>query len=124
MLFEERDICLNTYNIETLLAEKSQTIINRGLANTRMRDFYDMYEIVQKLEFSWDMYRQAFAATCKKRETIFSKEKVDTELENLSKSKELEKMWSRFKVKNHFVENIGYSEIIKTISVTILNLYA
>lgn len=123
LLFEERDICLNTYNIETLLAEKSQTIINRGLANTRMRDFYDMYEIVQKLEFSWDMYRQAFAATCKKRETIFSKERVDTELENLSGSKELEKMWDQFKGKNHFVENIGYSEIINTISETILNLY-
>ena len=123
LLFEERDICLNTYNIETLLAEKSQTIINRGLANTRMRDFYDMYEIAQKLEFSWDTYRQAFVATCKKRETIFSKEKVDTELKNLSESKEIEKMWSRFKNKNHFVENIGYSEIIKTISETILNLY-
>ena len=123
LLFEERDICLNTYNIETLLAEKSQTIINRGLANTRMRDFYDMYEIAQKLEFSWDTYRQAFAATCKKRETIFSKEKVDTELKNLLESKEIEKMWSRFKSKNHFVENIGYSEIIKTISETIGNLY-
>lgn len=46
LMFEERDICLNTYNIETLLAEKSQTILNRGVANTRMRDLYDLYEIV------------------------------------------------------------------------------
>lgn len=123
LMFEERDICLNTYNIETLLAEKSQTIINRGLANTRMRDFYDLYEIVQKLEFSWDIYRQAFDSTCKKRETIFSKEKVDTELKNLSESTETEKMWNQFKSKNYFVGNIEYSKIIKTISDTIMKIY-
>lgn len=123
LLFEERDICLYTYNIETLLAEKSQTIISRGLANTRMRDFYDLYEMVQKLEFSWDIYKQAFDSTCKKRETIFSKEKVDTELKNLSKSKETEKMWNQFKRKNSFVENIKYSEMIKIISEIIWNLY-
>ena len=123
LLFEERDICLNTYNIETLLAEKSQTIISRGLANTRMRDFYDLYEIVQKLEFSWDIYRQAFASTCKKRGTIFTKENVYAELKNFSASAEMETMWNRFKSKNHFVENITYSEIITSISDTISNLY-
>ena len=37
--------------IETLLAEKTQTIISRGTANTRMRDFYDLYEIIQKMKF-------------------------------------------------------------------------
>lgn len=123
LMFEKRDICLNAYNIETLLAEKSQTIINRGLANTRMRDFYDLYEIVQKLEFSWDIYRQAFDSTCKKRETIFSKEKVEAELKNLSESIETEKMWNQFKSKNYFVENIEYSKIIKTISDTIMKIY-
>ncbi len=124
LLFEERDIYLNTYNIETLLAEKTQTIISRGLANTRMRDFYDLYEIAQKLEFSWDTYQQAFASTCKKRETIFSKEKVDTELKNLSESIEMEKMWNQFKNKNCFVENIQYCEVIKTISTLILKIYS
>lgn len=123
LLFEKRDIYLNTYNIETLLAEKSQTIISRGLSNTRMRDFYDLYEIAQKLHFSWNIYRQAFASTCKKRETVFSKEKVHTELKHLSESREMEKMWNQFKSKNYFVENIQYSEVIKTVSALILNVY-
>ncbi len=123
LMFEERNISLNTYNIETLLAEKSQTIISRGLANTRMRDFYDLYEIAQKLDFSWNIYREAFDSTCKKRGTIFSKEKVDTELKNLATSKEMENMWNQFKSKNYFVGNIQYSEVIKTISEMILNLY-
>lgn len=114
LMFEERDICLHTYNIETLLAEKSQTIINRGLANTRMRDFYDLYEIKQKLDFSWDIYRQAYNATCKKRGTFFSKEQVESELKNLAASTEMEKMWNQFKSKNNFVEDIEYFEIIQT----------
>ena len=123
LMFEERDICLHTYNIETLLAEKSQTIINRGLANTRMRDFYDLYEIKQKLDFSTDIYRQAFNATCKKRGTIFSKEQVEFELKNLATSTEMEKMWNQFKGKNYFVEDIEYFEVIQTISDIILTIY-
>ena len=52
LMFGGRAILLNTYNIETLLAEKAQTIISRGLANTRMRDFYDLFEITGNKEFS------------------------------------------------------------------------
>ena len=45
-MFEDRTISVLTYNKETLLAEKMQTIINRGIANTRLRDFYDVYSIM------------------------------------------------------------------------------
>ena len=43
LMFEDRTISVLTYNKETLLAEKMQTIINRGIANTRLRDYYDVY---------------------------------------------------------------------------------
>lgn len=123
LMFEKRAICILTYNIETLLAEKSQTIINRGLANTRMRDFYDVYEIVRKMKFSWEIYRQAYDSTCRKRETIFSKEKASAELKNISSSIEMEKLWKQFKQKNYFVENIEYSQLLKVISDTVLKIY-
>ena len=45
LMFEDRTISLLTYNLETLIAEKTQTILARGIANTRMRDFYDVYEL-------------------------------------------------------------------------------
>lgn len=47
MMFEDRTISLLSYNTETLLAEKMQTIIARSLANTRMREFYDVCGIVR-----------------------------------------------------------------------------
>lgn len=46
LMFEDRAISVLAYNKETVLAEKMQTIINRGIANTRLRDFYDVYSIM------------------------------------------------------------------------------
>lgn len=108
LMFENRVICLNTYNIETLLAEKLQTIIARGTANTRMRDFYDIYEIVQMKNFSYDILRDAFSNTCKKRETPFSRNTILEELNNISSSVDMNAMWNNYKNKNFYVEDIEY----------------
>ena len=51
-------------------------------------------------------------------------EKVNTELKNLSESREIEKMWNQFERKNCFVENNQYCDVIKTISTLILNIYS
>lgn len=124
LMFEERKINLNTYNIETLLAEKTQTIISRGLANTRMRDFYDLYEIAQKKDYSFDTYKKAFYATCKKRGTEFSVEKIREELNSIASSDEMNKMWDNFKRKNYFVEDIEYQVIMEQVLQTIMKIVA
>ena len=116
LMFEERTILLNTYNIETLLAEKTQTIISRGLANTRMRDFYDIYEITGNKEFSWSIASDAFIATCKKRKTEFSNERIEDELRNITNSKELETLWNNYRKKNYFVGQIEYQAMIRLVS--------
>ena len=46
LMFEDKTISVLAYNKETLFAEKIQTIINRGIANIRLRDFYGVYSIV------------------------------------------------------------------------------
>ena len=86
LMFEDRTISVLTYNKETLLAEKMQTIINRGIANTRLRDFYDVYSImnfygeqIEKL-----VLYDAFSATCEKRKTIFSKDDIEATLHLIS----------------------------------------
>ena len=76
-MFENRTIYLLTYNVETLLAEKMQTILARGIANTRMRDFYDIYEITKKEKIDRHTLQAAFLATCKKRETLFSESEMN-----------------------------------------------
>ncbi len=122
LLFEDRSIKLNTYNIETTLAEKAQTILNRGLANTRMRDYYDMYELTENTEFSWETAQAAFVATCNKRETRFTTEKVVETLNQISSSPDLEVLWNMFKEKNFFVGEIDYNKVIKGVKASILRI--
>ncbi len=119
LMFEERSILLNSYNIETMLAEKAQTIINRSIANTRMRDFYDIYELTNNKEFSWETATEAFIATCCKREMKFDQAKIESVLNLVSESKDLEELWNNFKKKNYFVEDVRYAVMIESVVASI-----
>ncbi len=113
LMFEDRTIKLMTYNTETLLAEKMQTILARGIANTRLRDFYDVYMITTNLEFSWDTLAEAFEATCQKRDTMFSVEKVDSILKLIAEDTTLKGNWDRFRNKNEFAKELEW-EMVNT----------
>lgn len=115
LMFENRTISLLTYNLETLLAEKTQTILARGIANTRMRDFYDVYEIMNIKVDKVDMkiLREAFAATCKKRETVFEKKEVECILEKIASDSGLAEMWDRFRDTYYFVGEIDWEVVVR-----------
>ncbi len=114
LMFEDRTIPLLTYNVETLLAEKVQTILARGIANTRLRDFYDVYEIMKicDTKVDKDILLQAFRATCKKRETVFSKEEMSETLIMIEKDAEMAGMWERYRKRNYFVGNLEWKEVL------------
>ena len=114
---EDRSISVLSYNLETLFAEKMQTILARGLANTRMRDFYDVYEIMNSKadQISFDVLKKAFAATCMKRETSFGEEEVRETLDKIKDDSGLEEMWNRFKRVNYFVDDLTWGEVSETI---------
>lgn len=69
LMFEERSVSLWTYNLETLLAEKLETIMARGTTNTRMRDFYDIHIILRQEQIDSDVLHKAFLATSQKRKS-------------------------------------------------------
>lgn len=71
LLLDDRSISLWSYNLETILAEKLQTVLARGLLNTRMRDFYDIRTLlaIYEQEINAEVLGRAFDATCKKRST-------------------------------------------------------
>ncbi len=59
MMFEDRSLQIMTYNIETIIAEKFQTVISRGILNSRMKDYYDLYYLTTYKQYSKDILRQA-----------------------------------------------------------------
>ena len=117
LMFEDRTISLLTYNVETLLAEKIQTIFTRGIANTRLRDFYDVYEIMKicDTEVDKELLSKAFRATCKKRETIFSREEMLEILTMIGKNAGMANMWEQFRKKNYFVGDLGWNDVLSDV---------
>jgi len=67
-IFEKKEFSTWSYNLETILAEKVETVLRRGIFNTRPRDFYDIYIILNKYENMVDkeLFLKALFATSKK----------------------------------------------------------
>lgn len=105
-----------------MLAEKAQTIINRGIANTRMRDFYDIYELVAVVGYSEEIGQKAFIETCKKRNTIFSDEKIISELKEITKSSLMIEQWDMFRKKNYFVGNLEFDQVMESVILIICKI--
>ncbi len=114
LMFEDRIISLLTYNVETLLAEKIQTILARGIANTRLRDFYDVYEVMKICaeRVDKDILLQALSATCKKRGTVYSKEEMSETLAMLKKDAGMAGMWEQYRKKNYFVGELEWKDVL------------
>lgn len=123
LMFEDRTISLFTYNTETLLAEKVQTIFARGIANTRFRDFYDVYGIVKMdaEKIDKDVFIEAFRATCEKRETVFLKDEMTDTLDKIKENETMAQMWEQFRKKNFFVGDLHWGEVLKTLDTYILS---
>lgn len=117
LMLEDRTIPLQTYNLETLLAEKLQTIISRGEANTRIRDFYDIYIISKQYstEIDYEILRAAFEATSKKRMTIDKSEEIYSVLDYFVSSDEGIALWNNFKRNRYYVGDTSWNEIIDSI---------
>ena len=123
LMFEKREIALFTYNAETLLAEKMQIILSRGITNTRMRDFYDLYELIQIIDFSWDVYKNAFDKTCEKRKTIYEKEEAIRIMKEVASDSDMENRWGQFRKKNDFVGDIMYKQLMDALMETTNKLF-
>lgn len=115
LMFEERSISILTYNLETILAEKLETIISRGLTNTRMRDFYDIYILTTTQQFDNTKFRIALRNTSTKRNTSKQISEATTVIENISKSKDMSDLWKRYRNKYVHVSLISWQNAIEAL---------
>ena len=117
LLLENRSIDLWSYNLETILAEKMQTVLARGLLNTRMRDFYDIRILLSLYdkEINAKTLRKAFSATCKKRGTETLMRTGETVLDTIKKDTHLQELWGLYKKKYSYASEISYESIMGSI---------
>ncbi len=115
-LIAEDILNFKAYNLETILAEKLQTIYNRGLFNSRSKDFYDVY-IIHKLkmdEINCENLKEAFAKTCEYRKTHFSKEDTNNLLKEIEMDRQALNRWKNYARKNSFAKNISFEMVIES----------
>lgn len=121
LLLEDRTISLWSYNLETILSEKLQTILARGLLNTRMRDYYDIHMLlsVYRTSLNNKTLRLAFDATCKKRKTAFSRRESLQILGEIHKDPQMQKSWAIYSRKNFYAAGIRYEDVINSVEILI-----
>ena len=119
LMLENRTIEVWAYNLETVLAEKLETVVSRNVTNTRMRDFYDIY-ILQKLygeQLSKDVLWDALVATAKKRETLeqIETEDIDEVFDEIQSSSVMENLWKAYQRNYSYSADIPWHTIMKSI---------
>ena len=118
LLFEDRAISVLAYNLETILAEKIETLISRGTANSRMRDFYDLYalETTQPHNINNDVLKAALANTSKKRGSLSLLNNTDLILSEIAESSDMQLLWKSYQSKFAYAASIEWDEIMRTVN--------
>lgn len=114
LLLEDRSISLWSYNLETILAEKLQTVLARGILNTRMRDFYDIRMLLDTYEDKVNkaVLKDAFAGTCKKRGTDHLQEQAEEIIKIIEADEQLQVLWRAYQKKYSYAAEIDYASVI------------
>ena len=118
-LFDNEIINIMTYNYETILAEKFESIISRNIDNTRMKDYYDLYMFVN---LKWDdinknTLRKAIINTAKKRETLDFIDNASKYIELISDDSRLKSLWNSYKSNYDYAKDIEFVDTINAIKV-------
>lgn len=113
LMFEERSINVLAYTVETILAEKLETIISRGDQNTRPRDFYDVYILntLQKQNIDNKILKDAFAATVKKRGTKYIVSSYKEIIETVASSTVMNNQWTRYQKEFDYAKDTNFKDI-------------
>ncbi len=114
LIFEDRTIMISSYNIETILAEKIETILRRGTFNSRMKDFYDVYYFLTKLRKDMDIniLKEAVDNTFTKRDSFEYLSDFEQIIDSIIGNERIEKLWNIYSNKYKYANGIDINEIL------------
>ena len=109
---DSKSFRLWAYNIETVLAEKVETILRRTVFNTRPRDFYDAYILATTQKYDEALFSQALQATAQRRGTAEQIANVPGILQAIAESAALQAMWEKYRKQFAYAKDIPFDQII------------
>lgn len=117
LMLEDRSIEVWAYNLETVLAEKLETVISRNVTNTRMRDFYDIH-ILKQLHgesLSASVLRDALAATATKRGTLEQMKDAATVFDEVEENPVMAKLWQSYQKNYSYAADLSWHTVMDSV---------
>jgi predicted nucleotidyltransferase component of viral defense system len=108
-------ISLWGYNVETILAEKVETILRRGVFSTRPRDFYDVYILKKTQDYQPDLFRKALKATVEHRGSTGILQNTEAIIARLESSEDLKRQWARYQRQFPYAVDIPYALLMESL---------
>ena len=117
MMFEDKQVPVMAYTLETILAEKYETIIRRNIGTTRARDFYDLYVLFRSRrdEVRKDILKVAVAHTAAKRGSLELISEFATICEELRNEEALHRLWNNYIEDNSFAAHLKYEDMVDNV---------
>lgn len=116
-MFEEKAVMVKAYPLETIVAEKYETVIRRNIGNTRARDFYDLYVLMKmkREEIRWKVLKEAVCATAEKRGSSEDLKEYQEITEDMRESQFLRRIWKRYQEENTYSEGIKFDDTLEVV---------
>jgi predicted nucleotidyltransferase component of viral defense system len=115
-LFDEaKKIELWAYNIETVLAEKTEAILRLGIFNTRPRDFYDIYILVKTQKYNRSVFQKALFATANHRQTSENLNNAVQSADTILKDKTMQDHWEKYRREYTYVGKVKFEDVIQAL---------
>ncbi len=114
---EDRSIDILAYNIETVIAEKIETLLSRGIANSRMRDFYDLHILLKLRGQAIDAWTltDAVTATAQRRGSSALLSEGTLILEEIFANEDLSRSWKEYQKAYNYAEDIFWEDVKKSV---------
>ena len=117
LMLEDRSIEVWAYNLETVMAEKLETVISRNITNTRMRDFYDIHILLSLYGNTLDtkVLGEALQATARKRETEYHLKDAQIIFDEVQGDLGMEKLWKSYQKKFSYAADISWETVMESV---------
>ncbi|MDR2615087.1 MAG: nucleotidyl transferase AbiEii/AbiGii toxin family protein [Oscillospiraceae bacterium] len=112
LMFEDRTISILAYNLETVLAEKLEAVVTRGVTNTRMRDFYDIYILTTTQTFDDNIFREALQNTVEKRGVSEQMADMPEAILMVEESPVMIALWENYRKKYSYACEVSWEMVI------------
>lgn len=118
-IFNKEDIKIMAYPLETILAEKYETIIRRNITTTRMRDLYDLYTLykLKKDEIDYKILKEAIERTSDKRGSHDEMQDYEEIIEDIKEDSYLRSLWEAYLSENKYIRDLTFDKVVDVVTI-------